>query len=63
MQGKATAYSNEEPTLNLAAEEGESYNDKKTLEDKIAKIEKAMKSAAGQKDYLEAARPRDILIV
>ncbi|MCB9227412.1 MAG: excinuclease ABC subunit UvrB [Chitinophagales bacterium] len=61
MQGKATAYSNEEPTLNLAAEEGESYNDKKTLEDKIAKIEKAMKSAAGQKDYLEAARLRDIL--
>ncbi|MCB0537741.1 MAG: excinuclease ABC subunit B, partial [Bacteroidetes bacterium] len=61
MQGKATAYSNEEPTLNLAAEDGESYNDKKTLEDKIAKIEKAMKSAAGQKDYLEAARLRDIL--
>ncbi|MEZ4929546.1 MAG: hypothetical protein R2777_05990 [Chitinophagales bacterium] len=54
MQGKATPYSNEEPTLNLAAEDGESYNDKKTLEDKIAKIEKAMKSAAGQKDYIEA---------
>lgn len=45
----------------FAAEEGEAYTDEKKLTKKIEAVEKAMKKAAGQKDYLEAARLRDML--
>lgn len=58
---KAYQNTTDETTINIAADEGETYNNKKTLENKMAKVEKAMKTAAGQKDYIEAARLRDIL--
>jgi excinuclease ABC subunit B len=45
----------------FAADEGENYTDEKKLSDKIKAVEKAMKKSAGQKDYLEAARLRDML--
>jgi excinuclease ABC subunit B len=47
--------------LAFAAEEGETYTDEKKMLKKIEAVEKAMKKAAGQKDYLEAARLRDML--
>mgnify|MGYP002628062877 CR=1 FL=1 len=47
--------------VGFAADEGESYTDEKKILKKIEAVEKAMKKAAGQKDYLEAARLRDML--
>ena len=60
MNGNTKAYE-VETNLSVAAEEGETYNDEATLQAKMDGIEKAMKKAAGQKDYLEAARLRDML--
>lgn len=47
--------------ISVAAEEGESYTSGEDLQKKMDVVEKAMKKAAGQKDYLEAARLRDML--
>ncbi|MCB9256830.1 MAG: excinuclease ABC subunit UvrB [Chitinophagales bacterium] len=51
----------QESSHNLAAEGDEIYANKEALQLKMDTVEKAMKKAAGQKDYLEAARLRDIL--
>ena len=45
----------------LAEEDGSEYTSLKNLNAKIDSVEKSMKKAAGQKDYLEAARLRDML--
>lgn len=45
----------------VAAESVVEYKNAKDLENQIDLVEKAMKKAAGQKDYLEAARLRDLL--
>ena len=45
----------------LAEEDGSEYTSLKNLNAKIESVEKSMKKAAGQKDYLEAARLRDML--
>jgi excinuclease ABC subunit B len=45
----------------VAAESITEYQNAKDLEKQIDIVEKAMKKAAGQKDYLEAARLRDLL--
>tara|TARA_B110000483_G_scaffold62694_2_gene78058 strand:- start:5228 stop:7252 length:2025 start_codon:yes stop_codon:yes gene_type:complete len=45
----------------LAEEDGSEYTSAKNLQAKIDSVEKSMKKAAGQKDYLEAARLRDML--
>ncbi|MFT4968856.1 MAG: excinuclease ABC subunit B [Chitinophagales bacterium] len=51
-----------EANPNIAAEDGESYKSPTVLQKKIDSVEKAMKKAAGQKDFLEAARLRDMLM-
>ena len=45
----------------VAAESITEYQNAKDLEKQMDIVEKAMKKAAGQKDYLEAARLRDLL--
>lgn len=45
----------------VAAESITEYKNAKDLERQMDAVEKAMKKAAGQKDYLEAARLRDLL--
>lgn len=45
----------------VAAESITEYKNAKDLERQMNVVEKAMKKAAGQKDYLEAARLRDLL--
>lgn len=45
----------------VAAESITEYKNAKDLERQMDVVEKAMKKAAGQKDYLEAARLRDLL--
>jgi len=51
----------EDDSFAVAAESITEYKNAKDLERQMDAVEKAMKKAAGQKDYLEAARLRDLL--
>jgi excinuclease ABC subunit B len=51
----------EDDSFAVAAESITEYQNAKDLEKQMDIVEKAMKKAAGQKDYLEAARLRDLL--
>lgn len=60
--GKESSYEMPEENINIAAEEGTTYQSKAGLEKKIEKARQAMQKASRQQDFLEAARLRDVMI-